>query len=279
LANEEKGADKPGEQSQPATPITRESEAQATIATKNCRDQDTQKAVNNFDRDLVRWTRFVGVFTGLLFIAAVLQFCAMRGQLTVMQGQLDAMDADQRPWVSVFPKDGLSIIEPLTFDTKNGATMRIAYKLRNTGKSPGLHVRAAGKIVILPGETWQKEEMAKSQAFFCDPMRNIEDQFYDAIIFPGDEIDSNLPVSMSASEIQSGLKKKDSGPFAHPGFISPSLIMCFDYQLVSNHIKHFQTRYAFILGIPIQNGLIMGDIKPEGTRPDVRLIYFSQSAD
>ena len=189
------------------------------------------------------------------------------------------MEADQRPWVSVSPKDGFSIIEPLTFDAKTSAGMRFSYKLRNTGKSPALHVRIEAKIVILPGETWMTVEMANSQSSLCEPMRQSEEQFYDTIIFPGDEIDGNLPVSLSTSEIESGLKKRESGPFAHPGFISPSLVVCFDYQLASSHTKHFQTRYAFMLGVPLPAGAVMGDIKPEGVRSDVRLVYFSQSAD
>ncbi len=71
----------------------------------------------------------------------------------------------------------------------------------------------------------------------------------------------------------------EAGDFAHPGFIRPSLIVCFDYQLASDHTKHFQTRYAFMLGVPLPSGAVMADIKPEGVRPDVRLVYFSQSAD
>jgi hypothetical protein len=38
-----------------------------------------------------------------------------------------------------------------------------------------------------------------------------------------------------------------------------------------------ETRYAFMLGIPMNGGLIMGDIKPEGIQRDVRLVVFTQS--
>ncbi len=201
-------------------------------------------------------------------------------QFNIMRGQLNAMEAEQRPWVSVPPKDGFSIVEPLTFGAKTGAAMRLYYKLRNTGKSPGLHVRVQAKIVSPPKETWMAIEIANIQSSICEPMRHIEEQFSDAIIFPGDEIDGNFPVSVSTTEIESWLKKSESGNFAHPGFISPFLIVCFDYQFASDHTRHFQTRYAFMLGVPMQpGGFIMGDIKPEGARPDVQLIYFSQSAD
>ena len=39
----------------------------------------------NLDMDMVRRTRIVGAFTGLLFVASILQFCAMRGQLAEMK--------------------------------------------------------------------------------------------------------------------------------------------------------------------------------------------------
>ena len=58
-----------------------------------------------------------------------------------------------------------------------------------------------------------------------------------------------------------------------------ALIVCIDYQL-SFVPEHRQTRYAFWLGVPLEAGGFMGDLKPDyGVREDVRLIYFSQSAD
>lgn len=99
MADKEKSADESSEQNQPTAPTIPEGETQTPCAAKNSRDQDIQNTKNNFDRDLVRSTSIVAVFTALLFGAAVLQFCAMRGQQNIMQGQLDAMERDQRPWV------------------------------------------------------------------------------------------------------------------------------------------------------------------------------------
>lgn len=101
-------------------------------------EKKKESAADRAATSTARATWAIAFLTVVTIGVGVSQYVIFSRQLTVMQGQLNAMDADQRPWVSVFPKDGLSIIEPLTFDTKNGATMRIAYKLRNTGKSPGL---------------------------------------------------------------------------------------------------------------------------------------------
>jgi hypothetical protein len=216
--------------------------------------------------------------TFVTICVGVSQYVIFGRQLSVMQGQLAAMEADERPWVSANPNGGIVITKPLTFDAASGASLEIRYKLRNTGKSPALHVRFRSKIVILPMATFRTTEMAESQDTFCNPMRTVSSEFYDAIIFPGDDLGANWPVSASPNDIESGLKRRESGAFAHKGFISPSLIACIDYQLASDPAKHFQTRYGFILGVPLDGG-VMGDIKPEGTRTDVRLVYFSQSAD
>jgi hypothetical protein len=49
---------------------------------------------SNMDRDLVRWTKIVGVFTGLLFLAGIAQFSAAVLQWHAMREQLDEMRGD-----------------------------------------------------------------------------------------------------------------------------------------------------------------------------------------
>jgi hypothetical protein len=77
--------------------------------------------------------RVIVYLTGGLLIAALLQFCTMKGQQNVMQGQLDAMEADQRPWVFATPAQALS---PIYFDEKGGHVL-IEHTLKNTGRTPG----------------------------------------------------------------------------------------------------------------------------------------------
>jgi hypothetical protein len=227
------------------------------------------------DRAVISVAKATWAIAGLSFVTIIVGYW----QYSAIKGQLDEMRDEQRPWVSVDPKDGLGISQPLTFKDAMGVGFRVAYKLRNTGKSPALHVRFQAKIVFLPMKESSVIEISRSQDRFCEPIRNIADEFYDNIVFPGDEIGGDWPLGASQSDVNASLKTRDSGPFRHPGFVTPYAIICIDYQLSPKTSNHFQTRYAFLLGIPQSNGTIIGDLKPEGTQPDVRLVFFSQSAE
>ncbi|MBV8107875.1 MAG: hypothetical protein JO223_25290 [Hyphomicrobiales bacterium] len=223
-----------------------------------------------------RW--MIGL-TGAIVATGIISAIISRAQQDAMQGQLDAMEADQRPWVTVVPGDGIGLVAPLTFDPK-GASAKIQYKLRNTGKSPALHVRFRAKIVFLPEKTFADDEIVRAQDDLCNPLRSIKNAFSDEMIVPGDDGTARpYPMAASAADIADALLTKESGPFKHPGFVTPYVIACIDYQPSPKSSEHFQMRYAFLLGIPQDNGAIMGDIKPEGVQSDVRLVFFSQSAE
>ena len=92
------------------------------------------------DDALVRSTRTMAVATicialigALSFGAAFLQWIAIRGQQTIMQGQLDEIVADRRPFVGIDPSQ-ITINSPLTFGA-NGPSRNINMCLKNTGKS------------------------------------------------------------------------------------------------------------------------------------------------
>jgi hypothetical protein len=50
---------------------------------------------------VARFTAYLACFTAILVIVAVAQWCTLHGQQIIMQGQLDAMAADQRPWIKI----------------------------------------------------------------------------------------------------------------------------------------------------------------------------------
>jgi hypothetical protein len=50
------------------------------------------------------------------------------------------------------------------------------------------------------------------------------------------------------------------------------LVACVIYQTSYSPDLH-ESAYGFNLGVPKGGGLWMGDLKPEGTQPDVRLIF------
>src|SRR5216684_2572077 len=99
---------------------------------------------------MARWTRRVGQFTLFLAVVGLLTAVIFWRQLNVMQGQLDVMAADQRPWVSF---EDFGIAGSLSFDDI-GSTggkrwhVKVRYQLKNYGKTPAAHV--AGWAHILP---------------------------------------------------------------------------------------------------------------------------------
>ena len=125
-------------QDQQRVPITTKNNDQALGTTETCADQNAQNSKNSFDRALVRWSAVVGIFTGLLFVAAGLQFCTMRGQMNVMQSQLEVMEANQRPWVFA---TNTAISRPIVRDEK-GLNIALRFDLKNGGHSPALQTVA-----------------------------------------------------------------------------------------------------------------------------------------
>ena len=61
------------------------------------------------------------------------------------------------------------------------------------------------------------------------------------------------------------------------GFISIGVAICVDYQLVPG--KHRQTGFTGQIGHLMPTGLVMGDISPIGSQPDVQIFLGRPSAD
>jgi hypothetical protein len=189
-----------------------------------------------------------------------------------------ALMTSERPWV----KSVFEISDPLTF-SKGYGNVRIGFLLKNVGTAPALHVQLHSKLMSLPGRTFQDREIVAAEESTCGPLRKRSSTVVDFTLFPGDETSREWPAAMSPPEIAEAVKIKQSGVLAHPGFVSLVLIACVDYQISfgkqdSFGREHRQTRYGFLMGIPQGVG-IMGDIKPEGIRPEVRLVYLNETAN
>jgi hypothetical protein len=191
------------------------------------------------------------------------------------------IELSERPWVSA---ENISITQPLDFThnpqlmVPDAARMTISYLLRNTGNSPAIHAMWRSKLIILSMARNETEEMIERENELCAPMLKMPRQLLDVTIFPGDKIPGSEGLGLYPKEIASGLKSRQSGIFKHKGYLSLALIACVDYRS-SFSPQHHQTRYAFFLGVPEPWGGFMADIRPKGIRPDVKLVYFSQSAD
>jgi hypothetical protein len=144
LGEDESGAGETGVQHDPAAPSAVTGKIGAAENAAASRQSDARPSKDNLDRELVLWTRVLGVFTGLLFLASCFQFVVLHGQQTVMQGQLDEMKNEQRPWLKADPK----ITSPLV--SKGGLLFtNIAIAVTNVGHIPASGVR--GEAMLLNG--------------------------------------------------------------------------------------------------------------------------------
>ena len=163
MENEPEGSPKADDAQQPpAPPIIPEGKAPGRQATATESESKADPAEKQLDRDLVNWTRMLAFFTGALVLAAALQFWALRGQLDemrttressdkwmtaqlkvmgdqtkAMQGQLDEMKAEQRPWVSVTIED-----QPIVTIAPKKSTVSLTFTIKNVGHSVALGATA-----------------------------------------------------------------------------------------------------------------------------------------
>jgi hypothetical protein len=93
------------------------------------------------ERSLHNSTRAIAWLTGVLAFVGVVSAIFSGLQWTAISGQLGAMEADRRPWVSAKPAlDGI-------FWNKNGANIRYHLELTNSGHETGLNMMVAADII------------------------------------------------------------------------------------------------------------------------------------
>ncbi len=140
--------------------------------TRKSTRQHTTDAQEKIDDALARWTKWVGVFTGLLFFAAVLQFFVLMGQLgemkaaresgdksfttqlAVMQaqtraieGQLDQMRMQQRAFITA----STFKVERSDESGSNGKPCwRFAPIIINTGVTPTKNMQFFASVTYTP---------------------------------------------------------------------------------------------------------------------------------
>lgn len=112
------------------------------------RNEKPDRVKHEIDRAMVRWTAAVALFTFGLLGAAILQYFVMRGQQTVMQGQLDAMEADQRPWIGA---------PEIKAETVSPGTIGFTLTFRNGGRTPTAGLWVDATIVRGDNYNWLAE--------------------------------------------------------------------------------------------------------------------------
>ena len=90
-----------------------------------------------------RWMIFL---TCAIVATGIISAIIFYWQLGTMQGQLNEMRDEQRPWLKVTPK----IAGPLTND-RGSLSIKIVVDMVNIGHTPAANIRAKSEIVKVPG--------------------------------------------------------------------------------------------------------------------------------
>jgi hypothetical protein len=138
---------------------------------------------------VARSTAYLAVFTVGLILVSVAQWYVLHGQQVIMQGQLNAMEADQRPWIKidVFP-GALQVVLGPTDDNGPWLMFHPHFKMTNIGKSPAFNARSFVQGFIV-GEN--HSDPLSEQKLMCEKIRSEKvdnDWAKGTVLFPGDYI-------------------------------------------------------------------------------------------
>ena len=162
-------------------------------------------------------TCVMALFTVGIYLVGRAQWHTFQRQLTAMQGQLDAMEAEQRPWVKIqklepyqwpiYPWVRATPNVPMTPQRPASAGLvfspdvgfiALDFVLENVGHSPAFEIRVA--VGQFFGLTEQKTDLAKEEQQRCatldmDPPRPMvaESANLIPVLFPGDEASNTNP--------------------------------------------------------------------------------------
>jgi hypothetical protein len=196
---------------------------------ENRRYRRSQTEKSNRDLVMARWTRRVGIFTAALVVVGVVTAVIFWRQLNVMQGQLDEMRLEPRPWLTMDVK----IAGPLTFSPAPKISLNVV--LTNIGKSPAFN--AWFNTVLFPFSV--STDVTKEIPQRCAVARQdqLKRQAFHPkqpgyILFPGRHIEEIREIAMDASEYKRVLAGN------HNNFISVYALLCGDYLLAYSSPIH-----------------------------------------
>jgi hypothetical protein len=199
----------------PERPVKPEDKPPNAESTEHTSGDNSQKTDSKLDRDMVFWTRAVGIFTALLVISSVLQYCAMRGQQAVMEGQL--------------------------FGPNGEMSIRINYTIQNVGHSPA--VNAVLRYVIDVVRFDSMTNSVSDQKRLCDLAQNIASQkaFAAQTIFPNDKIEAG-GIAVGAI-LPHGKNYEIYGAIPNHFFLN--ITGCIDYTFGDDLAVHGQTGFTY----------------------------------
>jgi hypothetical protein len=225
------------------------------------------KRYNNEKRSRKKGDRFWNIASAIgLWLAAGVGLTAILvstrdadRQRTVMQGELNEMRGEQRPWISVVvdPASDLSI-------TENLVSLDLGFKMNNTGKTPASFAWPEKKVIpnivgTRPGSIAIPE--------WCDNMKINEIASSTPVlggvaIFPGEIVNLTETINIERSSIEYYKPYTDQSPH----MIGPLVAGCVRYKSIIGGEWH-QTGFIYTIGyvssqstrvkaIAVNNGII-----------------------
>jgi hypothetical protein len=194
------------------------------------------------ERTLAKWTRHVGIFTIVLAATAGITAIIFWRQLSVMQGQLDVMEAEQRPWVYIFSAEPRSDLY-FNVSDKIGALVFLKFTLKNAGKKPARFAVIEGEFLMRDGTAADTRKGWGT----CDKMRTkkAEEFLAGTAVFPDQVVEQSHRFVMSKEDVA-----KWSADFARADseksnlILAPMIVGCIDYVFERENVHH-QTRFVF----------------------------------
>jgi hypothetical protein len=119
-------------------------------------------------------TCVISIFTVVLAVIATLQWITLNRQLTTMQGQLDEMQAEKRPWID----SKISLVDPILFTEwadHKGINLRLNFELKNYGDVPAINTKIWTVVTPHPGNS-ERDKMDTMQKDACDAVRKQADE-------------------------------------------------------------------------------------------------------
>jgi hypothetical protein len=161
--------------------------------------ENEQDQKRKLDADMVLWTRAVARYTKALVIVGAIGATIALGTLWVIKGQLDAQEADQRPWIKVEVDLGGGSL--LRSDSSHALTLPLDIQVKNVGKSPAFKIRAAVRgFLFTPGSSVLAEQKRVCDGFKSSrPEIGISDT--DLVIFPDEKRPTGQIMGMSTTAI------------------------------------------------------------------------------
>jgi hypothetical protein len=161
--------------------------------------QGEQDQKRKLDADMVLWTRAVARYTKALVMVGAIGAAATIGTAWIIKGQLDAQEADQRPWIKV--EVDLAAGALLRGEGGGALTLPLDIQVKNVGKSPAFKIRAIVRgFLFTPGSSVLAE-----QKKVCDDFKVSRSEIgisdTDLVIFPDERRPTGQIMGMSTTAI------------------------------------------------------------------------------